>query len=116
MSSHETYTVPTRDGRDVEALASGPPEGFPLVFHHWTPGAAVPFGILERAATQRGLRVLSYSRPGCGLSTPRPEHNRTATVAMPRPIPRAFSTIWASLSSSASGGLEADHVLWPALL
>ncbi|HEY6684681.1 MAG TPA: alpha/beta fold hydrolase [Propionibacteriaceae bacterium] len=82
MTSHqETYLVPTGDGRQVEALVCGPAEGYPLVFHHWTPGAAVPFGIIERPATQRGLRVISYSRPGCGLSTPRLESGSNAVIA-----------------------------------
>jgi pimeloyl-ACP methyl ester carboxylesterase len=81
MRNHETYKVPTKGGRQLETLVYGTPGGFPLVFSHWTPGAAVPFGILERSATQRGLRVISYSRPGCGLSTPRPESGPAAVVA-----------------------------------
>jgi pimeloyl-ACP methyl ester carboxylesterase len=52
-----------------------------VVIDHWTPGAVVPFGILERPATRRGLRIISYSRPGCGLSTPRPESGTAAVVA-----------------------------------
>lgn len=80
MGNHETYMVPVTDGRQLETLVYGPPAGFPVVFYHWTPGAAVPFGILERPATRRGLRVISYSRPGCGLSTPRPESGTAAVV------------------------------------
>jgi pimeloyl-ACP methyl ester carboxylesterase len=63
--------VATADGRELEVLIAGPQGGFPLVFYHWTPGAAVPFGILERAAAERELRVISYSRPAYGRSTPR---------------------------------------------
>ena len=81
MGNHETYMVPAGDGRQLETLVCGPSDGFPLVFHHWTPGAAVPFGILERPATRRGARVIYYSRPGCGLSTPRPESGTTTVVA-----------------------------------
>ena len=81
MGNHETYMVPAGDGRQLETLVCGPPDGFPLVFHHWTPGAAVPFGILERPATRRGVRVIFYSRPGCGLSTPRAESGTTTVVA-----------------------------------
>lgn len=81
MGGHETYMVPAGDDRQLETLVCGPPEGYPLVFHHWTPGAAVPFEILERAAGERGLRLISYSRPGCELSTPRPESGTTAMVA-----------------------------------
>ena len=81
MGSQKAQLVPTPDGRELEVLASGPQDGFPLVFHHWTPGAAVPLAILERPATDRGLRVIAYSRPGCGRSTPRVDAATTATVA-----------------------------------
>ena len=81
MGSQKAQLVPTPDGRELEVLASGLQDGFPLVFHHWTPGAAVPLAILERPATDRGLRVIAYSRPGCGRSTPRVDAATTATVA-----------------------------------
>jgi pimeloyl-ACP methyl ester carboxylesterase len=81
MGSQETLMVTTADGRELEVLVSGPQDGFPLVFHHWTPGAAVPLGILERTATDRGFRVIAYSRPGCGRSTPRVDAATTAAVA-----------------------------------
>jgi pimeloyl-ACP methyl ester carboxylesterase len=74
-------SVPTPDGRTLEVLVSGSEDGFPLVFHHGTPQAAVPFPLLERPAAERGLRVITYSRPGYGDSTPRPDGATTATVA-----------------------------------
>jgi pimeloyl-ACP methyl ester carboxylesterase len=81
MTKHETRIVTTADGRELEVLAAGPPDGFPLVFYHGTPGAAVPFVPLERAAAARDLRVISYSRPGYGRSTPRADAPTTAMVA-----------------------------------
>jgi pimeloyl-ACP methyl ester carboxylesterase len=71
----------TPDGRTLEVLVAGPHDGFPLVFHHGTPQGAVPHGALERPAVERGLRVISYSRPGYGRSSPRAEGSTTATVA-----------------------------------
>lgn len=76
-----TLIVPTPDGRTLEVLDTGPRDGFPLVHHHGTPQGAVPFGILERPAAERNLRVISYSRPGYGSSTPRADATTTATVA-----------------------------------
>lgn len=76
-----TLTVPVPDGRTLEVLDTGPRDGFPLVFHHGTPQGTVPFGILERPAAERNLRVISYSRPGYGASTPRADATTTATVA-----------------------------------
>ncbi|HET9420197.1 MAG TPA: alpha/beta fold hydrolase [Nocardioides sp.] len=72
----EYVEVPTPDGRLLEVLAGDWSEGHPLLFHHGTPGAAVPFSILERAAEAHGFRVISYSRPGYGGSTPWPFSER----------------------------------------
>lgn len=74
-------TIPTPDGRTLEVLDAGPPDGFPLVYHHGTPQGAVAFPTLERAAAEHGLRVISYSRPGYGSSSPRPNGATTAQVA-----------------------------------
>lgn len=76
-----TVTVEAADGRTLEVLISGPDDGLPLLFHWGTPQGAVPFGILERPAAARNLRVVSYSRPGYGASSPRPDGATTATVA-----------------------------------
>ena len=76
-----TISVGTDDGRVLEVLDTGPPDGFPLVYHHGTPQGAVPFPTLERAAAEQGLRVISYSRPGYGGSSPRPDGTTTAQVA-----------------------------------
>jgi pimeloyl-ACP methyl ester carboxylesterase len=79
--SDERLDVPTPDGRSLEVLLAGPEDGYPLVFHHGTPQGAVPNPILERPAAARGLRVIAYSRPGYGGSTPRPDGATSATVA-----------------------------------
>jgi pimeloyl-ACP methyl ester carboxylesterase len=60
------------DGRLLDLRVSGPADGFPLVFHHGTPGAATPVRALERAAHARGLRLVTTSRPGYGDSTRQP--------------------------------------------
>lgn len=66
-------TAPDRvqlpDGRLLDFWVSGPESGLPLVFHHGTPGAGTPIRALERAAHERGLRVVSASRPGYGGSS-----------------------------------------------
>jgi len=57
------------DGRVLEALVAGPSDGDLLVFHHGSPGAAVPMAFLEAAAAERGLRLVTASRPGFGGSS-----------------------------------------------
>lgn len=77
----DTVLVPTDDGRALEVLDTGPTDALALVYHHGTPQGAVPFPTLEHAAAAQGLRVVSYSRPGYGASTPRPGGATTAQVA-----------------------------------
>jgi pimeloyl-ACP methyl ester carboxylesterase len=60
------------DGRRLDIRVTGPTGGLPLVFHHGTPGAATPLRALERAALQRGLRLVATSRPGYGGSHRQP--------------------------------------------
>ena len=69
------------DGRRLDLRVSGPAGGFPLVFHHGTPGAATPYRVLERAAHARGLRLVTTSRPGYGDSTPQPGRSVVDVVA-----------------------------------
>lgn len=67
------------DERRIDVYVSGPEGGFPLVFHHGTPGSGTPIRALERAAHKRGLRLIAASRPGYGGSS-RHEGRRVVDV------------------------------------
>jgi pimeloyl-ACP methyl ester carboxylesterase len=69
------------DGRLLDVYVSGPERGLPLVYHHGTPGAGLPIRALERAALDRGLRLISTSRPGYGASTRQPNRRVVDVVA-----------------------------------
>jgi len=60
------------DGRSLEYLTGGDPDGFPFVYHSGTPSAAVVDPLVQDAAQRAGLRLVTYSRPGYGRSSPRP--------------------------------------------
>ncbi|HEY3611296.1 MAG TPA: alpha/beta hydrolase [Pseudonocardiaceae bacterium] len=62
-------TLELPDGRRLDIEISGPEGALPLVFHHGTPGSVRRFGVIERAAHERGLRLVTFSRPGYGDST-----------------------------------------------
>jgi len=62
-------TLGLPDGRRLDIEISGPDGGLPLVFHHGTPGSVHRFGVVERAAHERGLRLVTFSRAGYGDST-----------------------------------------------
>ncbi len=79
MSALDHVWLP--DGRRLDVRVSGPEDGFPLVFHHGTPGAATPIRAMERAAHARGLRLVTTSRPGYGDSTRQPGRDVVDVVA-----------------------------------
>jgi pimeloyl-ACP methyl ester carboxylesterase len=66
------HTVPTPDGRQLEVLVEGAPDGRTLLFHSGTPSGATSYPAFAAEAAQRELRLVSYSRPGYGDSTPQP--------------------------------------------
>jgi pimeloyl-ACP methyl ester carboxylesterase len=68
------------DGRIVEVLTDGPPDGLPLVLHEGTPIGLTVYPATVQAAAVRGLRVVQIARPGYEGSTPKPGR-RVADVA-----------------------------------
>jgi pimeloyl-ACP methyl ester carboxylesterase len=59
-------------GRVIEVLSDGPEDGMPMVFQNGTPTAAMLFPPMVEIAAARGLRTVTYSRPGYAGSTARP--------------------------------------------
>jgi len=57
------------DGRELEVVVYGPEDGVPIVVHHGTPGVAGLFDSLVEVGAERGIRHITYSRPGYGGST-----------------------------------------------
>ena len=72
------FPVTTPDGRTLEVLEGGDPEGFGWLFHGGTPSSVAPSPMFDSAARDAGLRLITYSRPGYGTSSPR---NAPGTVA-----------------------------------
>jgi pimeloyl-ACP methyl ester carboxylesterase len=73
--------VTTPDGLQLEVLTMGPDDGYPFLFHSGTPSAAVEYAGFEPLLEQFSLRLVTYSRPGYGTSTPRPDRAEPWTVA-----------------------------------
>ena len=74
-AQRSSITLP--DGRSLDVWQAGPPDGDPLVFHHGTPGAGLPFDHHVRLMADRGLRYIAWTRAGYGSSSRR----RGRTVA-----------------------------------
>lgn len=71
-STPDRFIVEAAAGRSVAVLTAGPADGLPLVFHSGTPAGLVAFQPMIDAAADRGLRLVTYSRPGYGRSDPQP--------------------------------------------
>ena len=69
------------DGRRIEFEVTGPENGDVLLHHHGTPGSLVQRRVLQRAAHTRGLRMVTYSRPGYGGSSRLPGRDVAAVTA-----------------------------------
>lgn len=65
-------TVRTPDGRSLDVWTEGPADAVPLLYHFGTPGSGLPYEPIVQAVLDRGLRWVSYSRPGYGGSTRHP--------------------------------------------
>jgi pimeloyl-ACP methyl ester carboxylesterase len=65
-------TVPTPDGRTLAVEDYGDPAGRPVLVHMGTPNSRHLYGPNVRDATERGLRLIGYDRPGYGKSSPQP--------------------------------------------
>ena len=68
----ERRTVTTVDGRKLEVLMAGNRGGYPWLWVPGSPSAAADYPRLDDLATKLDLRMVTWSRPGYGGSSPRP--------------------------------------------
>jgi pimeloyl-ACP methyl ester carboxylesterase len=62
------FQIRAGDGRLLDVELAGPAGGDPLIFHNGTPSSGAIYGPLVELGAKRGLRHISYSRPGYGTS------------------------------------------------
>ncbi len=81
-------TVHTPDGRTLAVEDRGDPAGWPVLVHHGTPSSrhSAFKDLYVRDAAERGLRLISYDRPGFGESSPQPGRTVADTAADVRVI------------------------------
>ncbi|MGZ4131218.1 MAG: alpha/beta fold hydrolase, partial [Actinomycetota bacterium] len=68
----DAFSIELGDGRRLDVRVAGPADGVPLVSHHGTPSTGRPFEPYVEAASERGLRFVTYTRPGYAGSTRAP--------------------------------------------
>ena len=64
--------VAVADGRVLQVLERGHPDGKPVLAHNGTPNSRLMYEPAVRLAESQGIRLISYDRPGYGGSTPQP--------------------------------------------
>ena len=65
-------TITTADGRRLAVYESGDPAGQAVVAIYGTPSGGTPYPRHGEDARARGIRLVTYDRPGYGGSDPRP--------------------------------------------
>jgi pimeloyl-ACP methyl ester carboxylesterase len=74
------HTIQTTDGRRLFMREAGDPSGVPVLFLNGTPGSSLMYEPHVRDAEEKGIRLVSWDRPGYGRST-RHEGRRVADDA-----------------------------------
>jgi pimeloyl-ACP methyl ester carboxylesterase len=82
--------VTTRDGRLLRVVEAGDPTGVPVMCLHGTPGSRLLEPEDVARATRRGIRLISYDRPGYGGSSRSPGRNVADCAADVRAIAQAL--------------------------
>jgi pimeloyl-ACP methyl ester carboxylesterase len=107
MTPRSFATVLLRDGRTLEVLVGGAPDGPALLCHHGTPGESSPWGDWGDAAAHHGLRLLAITRPGYATST-RDAGRSVADVASDvRAVLEHFAVPWFVTVGASGGGPHA---------
>jgi pimeloyl-ACP methyl ester carboxylesterase len=68
----KSHTISAEDGSKIHIIEAGQPDGIPILVHNGTPGSSFPYHRWVEDAQSRGIRLISYDRPGYGGSTPQP--------------------------------------------
>jgi pimeloyl-ACP methyl ester carboxylesterase len=66
---HAEHRVEIQDGRVLQVLERGTPDGRPVLVHNGTPNSRLLFDHTVEVAERQGIRLISYDRPGYGGSS-----------------------------------------------
>jgi pimeloyl-ACP methyl ester carboxylesterase len=95
------------DGRTLAVLEAGAESG-PAVFAcHGTPGSALPWRGSVEDVESRGMRLISYDRPGYGGSSPDPGRNVAAAAGDIAAIAGALGIERFAVEGGSGGGPHA---------
>jgi pimeloyl-ACP methyl ester carboxylesterase len=102
------HRIKTPDGRTLAVQEEGDPDGKPVLVHNGTPNSRMLYAPHIADADARGIRLISYDRPGYGESSPRPQRNVAACADDVRTICAALGITRLATWGVSGGG---PHVL-----
>ncbi len=86
----ETRTISAARGRELCVEIAGDPHGKPILVHTGSPNSRHLYGEWIADAEDKGIRLISYDRPGYGGSTVRPGHTVASGAEDVRTIAEAL--------------------------
>lgn len=89
-SGVETRTIPAGNGRELCVEIAGEPHGKPILVHTGSPNSRHLYGGWIADAEKKGIRLISYDRPGYGGSTAHPGHTVASGAQDVRAIAQAL--------------------------
>jgi pimeloyl-ACP methyl ester carboxylesterase len=108
MGEEMERRIQAPDGRTLAVEDSGDPAGRPVLVHMGTPNSRRLYGPNVIDAAARGLRLISYDRPGYGGSEPQPGRTVADCAADVRAICEALGIGTVAMWGISGGG---PHVL-----
>jgi pimeloyl-ACP methyl ester carboxylesterase len=100
-------TVETPDGRILAVEEAGDPAGRPVLVHLGSPNSRHLYRPNVVDAAERGLRLISYDRPGYGGSTPQPGRSHADCAADVRAICASLQIEQVAIWGISGGGAHA---------
>ena len=112
MSDARRHLIPLASGRRVAVLEYGDPHGTPLFYFHGWPAAGVQGALVDAAARELGVRVLSPDRPGIGASDFHPQRRLLDWPPLLRELAAALGIARCRVLGVSGGGPYALAAAW----
>jgi pimeloyl-ACP methyl ester carboxylesterase len=103
-SGVETRTVPAGRGRELCVEMAGEPDGKPVLIHPGEPMSRRLYGGWIADAEKKGIRLISYDRPGYGGSTAHPGYTVASGADDVRAIAEALGYDRIAIWGISGGG------------
>jgi pimeloyl-ACP methyl ester carboxylesterase len=100
----ETRTISLGSGRELCLELAGDPHGMPILVHNGSPNSRHLYGGWITDAEKKGIRLISYDRPGYGGSTARPGHTVASGAEDVRAIAEALGHDRLGIWGQSGGG------------